>query len=97
MKVFWSTLALERVSEIAEYIARDAPDTAERWIDQIFAAAERLEVFPNSGHIVPELNRPDVREVLHKGYRIIYKVKPERVEILTVRHTRQLLDPGELE
>ena len=54
-------------------------------------------MFPESGRIVPELNRRDVREVLHKRYRVIYKIKENRIEILTVRHMRQLLDPDELE
>ncbi len=97
MRVFWSTLALERVSEETEYIAHDSAEEAEKWIDDIFACVERLEMFPESGRIVPELNRRDVREVLHKRYRVIYKIKENRIEILMVRHTRQLLDPDELE
>ena len=97
MRVFWSTLALERVSEEAEHIARDSAEAAEKWIDDIFASVERLEMFPESGRMVPELNRRDVREVLHKRYRVIYKIKENRIEILTVRHMRQLLDPDEWE
>lgn len=96
MTVFWSTLALERVSEASDYIAQRDAETAERWVENLFAAAERLEQFPESGRVVPEVGRPDIREIIHDRYRIIYKIKPERVEVLTVRHTRQLLDPDDL-
>lgn len=54
MKVEWSPLALDRVSEIARYIAKDNPDAAERWVNELFDAVERLADFPESGRIVPE-------------------------------------------
>jgi plasmid stabilization system protein ParE len=39
MKITWSLLALERVGEIAEYIARDNPSAAEGlWITPICLA-----------------------------------------------------------
>jgi plasmid stabilization system protein ParE len=44
---------------------------------------------------VPELNREEVREVIYGSYRIIYKISND-IDILTVRHGRQLLDIGEI-
>ncbi|MGD8595151.1 MAG: type II toxin-antitoxin system RelE/ParE family toxin [Gammaproteobacteria bacterium] len=38
------------------------------------------------GRHVPEAERQDVRELLYKDYRIIYRIKPEQVDILTVIH-----------
>ena len=35
MKVVWSPLALERVEDIARYIAEDNPDAAVRWVDEL--------------------------------------------------------------
>ncbi|MEM1041662.1 MAG: type II toxin-antitoxin system RelE/ParE family toxin [Bacteroidota bacterium] len=95
MRVHWSTVALERVSEIADYLAVDDLGAAERWVDGLFAAAERLEPFPRSGRVVPELRREAIREVFYKRYRILYKVQPERVEVLTVRHMRQHLSDND--
>jgi plasmid stabilization system protein ParE len=45
---------------------------------------------------VPELRRGTVREVIHGSYRIIYRVEPERVAVLTVRHSRQLTGPEDI-
>ncbi|MBN2152775.1 MAG: type II toxin-antitoxin system RelE/ParE family toxin [Candidatus Lokiarchaeota archaeon] len=43
---------------------------------------------PLSGRQVPELNSPDLREVIHQNYRIVYHVQKgtDAVEILAVIH-----------
>lgn len=46
---------------------------------------------PRSGRQIQEYARTDLREVLERPYRLIYRVTAERVEILTVMHYRQLL------
>ena len=40
---------------------------------------------------MPEYRREDIRELLERPYRIIYRFDPERLTILTVMHYRQLL------
>ena len=66
-------------------------------MEGVFAATERLELFPHSGRVVQELEREEIREVFYRRHRIIYEVKPDHVEVLTVRHLRQLLQPGNVE
>lgn len=95
MKVIWSARALERVVEIAEFIATDQPNAAANWVEGIFAAAEPLGRFPRMGRQVPESDRPELREVLHDGFRIIYRIHDESVRIYTVRHSRQSLLPDD--
>lgn len=97
MKVIWSPLAMERVYEIAEYMRRDSLQSAQRLVSEIFDRSARLERFPQSGRIVPEVGRPDIREVLHGSYRIIYRVSSKRVDILTVRHAKQILPIEDVE
>lgn len=97
MRVIWSPLALKRVGDIAEQIARDSPLASEEWVEEVFASVLRLERFPQSGRAVPEVPRADVREVLQGRYRVIYRIEPDHVSVLTVRHTRQLLRPEDLE
>ena len=88
MKLERSPLAVERVSEIAEYIALDSPMAAEKWANAIFEKTDILSELPNSGRVVPELNRNNIREILFGNYRIIYRVGVETISVLTVRHTR---------
>jgi len=41
--------------------------------------------------MVPEVGREDIREFIVQGYRIIYRVLADEVEILTVHHGARLL------
>ena len=97
MKIVWSPLAIERAYETAAYIAGDKPRAALRWLEGLFEMTDRLETFPESGRIVPEIGLPEFREVVYRrAYRVIYRVEPTRVSILTVRNFAQLLDTSEL-
>lgn len=95
MRIVWSPLALERVEDIAQYIAEDKPSAAVEWVDGLFDTVERLADFPESGRIVPEVGARRVREVVFGAYRIIYSVK-DQIDILTVRRSSQLLRMSEL-
>ena len=95
MKIIWSPLALERIEEIALYIAEDKPGAAIDWVEGVFDAVERLADFPESGRIVPELGARRIREVVFGAYRIVYSVK-DQIDILTVRRSNQLLRTSEL-
>jgi plasmid stabilization system protein ParE len=91
MKIIWSPLAIDRMEEIAGYIARDDPSAAQRWALAMFHRAKQIGSFPNSGRMVPEAHRQELREIIHGNYRIIYRIDPKRVSILTVRHLKQIL------
>ena len=95
MKIVWSPLALERVEDIARYIAEDNLDAALRWVDGLFATVERLADFPKSGRMVPEVGSPRISELIFGTYRVIYSVK-DQVNILTVRRSSQLLRMSEV-
>jgi len=96
VRVRWSLLALQRVSEIVEYISRDRPETAREWVVAIFDTVRQLERFPGRGRVVPEVGRASIRELLHGEYRIIYKVEAKTIGILTVRHGRRRFDPNDI-
>jgi len=89
MRVVWSPLALERVQAIAEEIAGERPATAVQWVRALFKRVHQLRPYPQSGRIVPDLARPEIRQLPYPPYRIIYRVEGARILILTVRHGRQ--------
>ena len=43
--------------------------------------------------MVPEYAAPDIREVIERPYRIIYRIKSDQIDILAVVHGAQLLPP----
>ena len=92
MKIIWSARAISRLEAIRAYITRDAPLTADRVIRRIVLSTERLRSFPNSGRVVPEYNIKEIREIIEAPYRILYHVEKERIEIINVLHSRQLLE-----
>ena len=96
MNIRWSPLSIERITEISDYIVLDSPTSAEKWVNSIFDRVGQIEDFEESGRIVPELKRVDVRELIFKNYRIIYKIEPDYISILTVKHCRQILPTDEL-
>lgn len=85
-RVTWTDQALDDLDAICLFIARDAPRYAELFAHRVFHATERLSLFPLSGRVVPEIGRDDIRELIVQSYRIIYRVLPEEVEILTIHH-----------
>ena len=96
MKIIWSPLAIDRASEIAEYIARDKPSAAEKWVNTIFSKVEKLRSSPEIGRIVPEIRNEQFRELIYGNYRIIYRVEKKQISILTIRHGRQILPISEI-
>jgi addiction module RelE/StbE family toxin len=96
MKIIWSPLAVDRASEIAEYIAQDNPSAAENWVNAVFTNVEQLKKFPESGRIVPEINNYFFRELIYGNYRIVYRIEENRVSILTIRHGKQILHVDEI-
>jgi toxin ParE1/3/4 len=96
MKILWSPLAIDRASEIAEYIAQDNPDAAESWINTVFEKVEYLKEFPESGRIVPETDNMTIRELIYGNYRIIYRVEEKNLSVLTVHHGKQVLPLNEI-
>ncbi|MBC8045034.1 MAG: type II toxin-antitoxin system RelE/ParE family toxin [Rhizobacter sp.] len=100
-EVKWSLPAIEEVEVIRDYYRRESPKYAEAFIDKVFAITRRLEVFPKSGRVLPEIGDESIRELIYNHHRIIYWCEDDFVEILTVIHSSrqfgglQGMDPGE--
>ena len=96
MRVHWTNRAKARLRLIYNYIAEDSPKMALQVVDRVTTRSQQLRGLPRSGRQVPEYNRPDIRELLERPYRIIYKIKSSQVDVLTVMHYRQVL-PQDIE
>jgi toxin ParE1/3/4 len=89
-RIVWSPLAIEDVEAIRAYVARDSPRSADLLVERLVAAVERLEANPFSGRVVPEVGDDALREVIHGNYRIVYRIRADLVEIVTVFHGARL-------
>ncbi len=87
----WTSQALSDVVAIEEYIAHDSPRAADAWCRRIRDRARRAAKLPRAGRVVPEFGRDDVREVLVKSYRIVYRIDPQGIVVLTVFESHKAL------
>jgi toxin ParE1/3/4 len=91
-KIVWTDEAVFRLTGIEDYISKDSPDRAVKFIESIIDHAE--SVFrnnPEAGRIVPEISNPAIRELVFKKYRIVYRLNKNRIEVLTVFEGHRLL------
>ena len=91
MRVVWSAEATRSLRQIVTYIAQDSPMAARKVTAQLLLRSRQLGEPPLLGRRLPEYPGQDLRELLERPWRIIYRVTPEGIEIVTVRHYRQLL------
>jgi len=96
VKVVWTEQALERLQEIEDFISSDSPDRAARFVAKLLERGDKLTAFPVVGRQVPELGSNAIREVLEGNYRIVYRLTPERIEILTVFEGHHLLPANDI-
>jgi len=84
----WSKRGRLRRTQCVQYIARESGDwpTAWKWEDDVFEAFSHLEDFPLPGSVIWGFGRADIRQVLLGAYRIIYRVKDNIPEIISIRH-----------
>jgi toxin ParE1/3/4 len=92
MKVIWSARALMDLEEIQAYIAKDNPTYAPIFVARLLHTTRHLPQFPLSGRLMPEAQQLNIRELLFQDYRIIYRVKPDLIEVVMVVHGSRNLD-----
>ena len=96
MKIIWTKESFKRLAEIEDFIAKDSPDRAKKFVDKLIARGESLVNFPNKGRIVPEFSVPEIREIIEQNYRIVYRITKTRIEILTVFEGHRLIRVKEI-
>jgi len=86
--VVWSPQAVEHLTHLRSYIARDNPKAANRVATALLNAVELLAELPNLG-------RPGrvagTREMVVPGtpYVVPYRIRGDRLEVIAVFHGRQ--------
>jgi toxin ParE1/3/4 len=92
-RILWTAEAIADLEAIRDFIAEASPHYGNVMAARLVEAIDHLGQFPRAGRVVPELQREDIREVIHGTYRIVYQVHDpdDVVEVLTVfRASREL-------
>lgn len=93
----WTPQAIDDLEAIFQYISKDSRPTAKLFVEKIYYRVDQLQNFPLSGRAVPEIENKNIRELIYKNYRLVYKViDNEHIHILTVFHSSKNLDDTKL-
>jgi toxin ParE1/3/4 len=73
-KLIWSPAARDDLHDIVIFIAHDNPNRAMSFGYELISEIDRLKDFPESGRIVPEYRNDNIREIVFRPYRIVYRL-----------------------
>lgn len=93
-RVSWTPEAKLDLREIRKVIQPTSKLYATRFVKRIRQAVDSLKRFPESGGMLPEHERPDLRQVFVADYRIIYRLIGNEVHVLRVYHGARKLPPS---
>ena len=81
-------IANDDLAALVRFITRDNPAAAERFGSALIEKLKLLREQPLLGRVVPERADPQLREIIHRPYRIIYRVNEQSktVEVLRFWH-----------
>jgi len=89
MIIFWSNPAIDDLKGIQDYISRGSEHYASEFIQRILETVQQLEHFPELGRVIPEIRDLAAREIIFQNYRILYRLKRDRIDIAAVIHSRR--------
>ena len=91
VQIIWTKRAITDLDSIGKYIAIDSENAAQKFVQELIKKADSLINYPEKGRPIPEKIAGNYRQVLHKNYRIIYKLNKKKVIISSVYHQKKLL------
>jgi toxin ParE1/3/4 len=91
VKIVWTDLAIEDLKSIHEYISIDSKFYADRFIAKLISRVNQLANHPQSGRMVPEFGKEDIRELIEGNYRIIFRIGIDHIGVVRVHHSARLL------
>jgi len=94
-EVRWTGPALRDLRSIRDFIARDSRQYARTTVERISTSIKDLELFSESGRVVPELSGGQYRERIISPYRAIYRysLTEDVAFVVAIVHGSRLLPP----
>ncbi|MFQ5865264.1 MAG: type II toxin-antitoxin system RelE/ParE family toxin [bacterium] len=74
MRVVWTQEALDRLSDIEDFISQDSPQRAARFVSYLIEKGESVSENPRIGRILPEISNPNIREIIAKKQSAKYRI-----------------------
>lgn len=93
-KVFITQNAQDDLRHIFSYIAEDSVRNAKIFISELEEKINTLSTLPERASYMPENEffGTDYRQLMHRKYRVIYRIDKNEIYVLRVIHSSKLLE-----
>jgi len=93
VKVCLTDSAMNDLKELHRYYEEQlVPQVGQRFVAEILDRIETLSDNPDIGRIVPEFTTENVRELIHKPYRVVYLRELSSIFIIRVWRSERVLE-----
>ena len=93
MKVRLTDSAINDLRELLLYYEEQlVPQVGQRFVAEILDRIETLIDNPDIGRIVPEFSTDNIRELIHKPFRVVYLRESSTIFIIRVWRSERILE-----
>ncbi len=94
--VTWSPDSLADLEQVVRDLARVSIQAAEDLAESFIEMSDLLSEYPYLGRIFLDANREDLRVLIVRNHRLIYRVQQGDVEIARIIHAAKQIRPSDL-
>ena len=93
MKVCLTDSAIDDLRKLQLYYDEQlVPQVGKRLVTEIFDRIETLTNNPDIGRIVPEFDADNIRELIHKPFRVVYLKESTSIFVIRVWRSERILE-----
>ena len=93
MRVKLTDSAINDLRDLLNYYEEQlVPQVGQRFVAEILDRIEGLIDNPEIGRVVPEFSADNIRELIHKPFRVVYLREPSTTSIVRVWRSERMLD-----
>ena len=93
MKVSLTDSAVNDLRELHLYYEEQlVPQVGQRFVTEILERVETLIDNPDIGRVVPEFSTENIRELIHKPFRIVYLRESSTIYVVRVWRSERILE-----
>lgn len=85
-RVVWTESAQRALDEVIDYIAQESTDNAVQVLTRALDTAASLSTLADRGRVVREIGDPTLRELPVYDYRLLYRVRDDRIVVRAFLH-----------
>jgi plasmid stabilization system protein ParE len=89
VRIHWTRPASQDLVRLYEFLRPVAPDAADRVIQQLARAPERLLDYPRIGEKLEAYGQREVRRIIVGNYEVRYEISSGEIFILRLWHCRE--------